>query len=184
MGNFQKQIKQLRDEGESLAKKLQLLGVSVLWHAKWSGNLFWLERLIQAFPETFDKKRYIGWLQNHGKVAWSNKKKRFVYRSTGKWRLCAAAATSWSGDPAHAFSISSRYDKVSEQSIVSEVEEDPAEDTIELSTHEQIKAYLAAHPAPDPIGRFGVPQAKFRYGTYGQSTMELDFWRLHVKRKR
>ncbi len=44
-------------------------------------------------------------------------------------------------------------------------------------TQREIKAYLARNPLPDPIGPMGVPQSKYRYGTYGLGSMEFDSWR-------
>ena len=47
----------------------------------------------------------------------------------------------------------------------------------EFCTDPAIKEYLALHPEPSKIGKFGVPQAKFKYSTYGLSGMEYDTWR-------
>lgn len=44
-------------------------------------------------------------------------------------------------------------------------------------TQREIMAYLARNPLPDPIGPMGVPQSKYRYGTYGLGSMEFDSWR-------
>ncbi|TDR14061.1 hypothetical protein C8D85_1594 [Marinomonas communis] len=52
-------------------------------------------------------------------------------------------------------------------------------DSFEMTTDDektQIKAYLAAHPASDPIGKFGVPQSKYRYGSFGLSSMDMIWW--------
>ncbi|WP_455425717.1 hypothetical protein [Dryocola sp. LX212] len=46
----------------------------------------------------------------------------------------------------------------------------------EFYTDPAIEKYLALHPEPPKIGKFGVPQAKFKYSTYGRSGMEYDTW--------
>ncbi|WP_370611536.1 hypothetical protein [Klebsiella aerogenes] len=46
----------------------------------------------------------------------------------------------------------------------------------EFYTDPAIEKYLAQHPEPPKIGKFGVPQAKFKYSTYGRSGMEYDTW--------
>jgi hypothetical protein len=46
----------------------------------------------------------------------------------------------------------------------------------EFYTDPEIEKYLALHPEPPKIGKFGVPQAKFKYNTYGRSGMEFDTW--------
>lgn len=43
-------------------------------------------------------------------------------------------------------------------------------------TDPDIEKYLALHPEPPKIGKFGIPQAKFKYNTYGRSGMEYDTW--------
>lgn len=40
----------------------------------------------------------------------------------------------------------------------------------------EIKSYLQRNPAPDSLGKFGLPQAKIRHGTYGIHSMEYDPW--------
>ncbi|EIS1752970.1 hypothetical protein LZC58_000012 [Escherichia coli] len=46
----------------------------------------------------------------------------------------------------------------------------------EFCTDPAIKKYLEQHPEPSKIGKFGVPQAKFKYSTYGRRGMEYDTW--------
>lgn len=40
-----------------------------------------------------------------------------------------------------------------------------------------IREYLSRNPLPSSVGPMGLPQSKFRYGTYGLSSMEYDAWR-------
>jgi hypothetical protein len=42
---------------------------------------------------------------------------------------------------------------------------------------EIIRNYLKRNPAPDTVGPMGVPQSKYRYGTFGLNSMEYDVWR-------
>ncbi|MCP1318110.1 hypothetical protein [Halomonas sp. 707B3] len=39
-----------------------------------------------------------------------------------------------------------------------------------------IKQYLSRNPLPDSVGPMGLPQSKYRYGTYGLGSMEYDAW--------
>ena len=49
-------------------------------------------------------------------------------------------------------------------------------DTTSILTDEQIRKYLEQHPVTEEIGKFGVPQDKYRWGFYGHATMEYDQW--------
>lgn len=49
-------------------------------------------------------------------------------------------------------------------------------DTTSILTDEQIRKYLEQHPETEEIGKFGVPQDKYRWGFYGHKTMEYDQW--------
>lgn len=42
-----------------------------------------------------------------------------------------------------------------------------------------IKKYLEKNPLPDFTGSLGLPQSKYRYGTFGLNSMEFDIWRKH-----
>ena len=43
--------------------------------------------------------------------------------------------------------------------------------------NKQILDYLSKNPADNGMGKFGVPQDKYRYGFYGSGTKEYDIWR-------
>ncbi|EGG4117530.1 hypothetical protein SI35_06140 [Salmonella enterica] len=43
-------------------------------------------------------------------------------------------------------------------------------------TDPAIEKYLAQHPEPPQMGKFGIPQAKFKYDTFGRRGMEYDTW--------
>jgi hypothetical protein len=44
-------------------------------------------------------------------------------------------------------------------------------------TNKAIAQYVAKNPNKDEIGKFGVPQDKYRHGSYGVYSMEYDGWR-------
>ena len=46
-----------------------------------------------------------------------------------------------------------------------------------LVQNKQIAEFLRKNPVNNEMGKFGVPQDKYRYGFYGSSTMEYDIWR-------
>lgn len=43
-------------------------------------------------------------------------------------------------------------------------------------TQDLIKNYLMNNPLPERFGPLGMPQSKYRYGTYGIKSMEYDAW--------
>lgn len=46
----------------------------------------------------------------------------------------------------------------------------------DLITDETIKRYVEDNPSKDEMGKFGVPQDKYRWGFYGSRSMEYDSW--------
>lgn len=46
----------------------------------------------------------------------------------------------------------------------------------ELSKNKEIASYLRRNPEKEMLGKFGVPQDKYRYGFYGSHSMEYDTW--------
>lgn len=40
----------------------------------------------------------------------------------------------------------------------------------------EVSEYLKSHPLKDGMGKFGVPQDKYRWGFYGSRSMEYDTW--------
>ncbi len=45
-----------------------------------------------------------------------------------------------------------------------------------LVSDPQIRSYLERNPVREEMGKFGVPQDKYRWGFYGHGTMEYDSW--------
>lgn len=45
----------------------------------------------------------------------------------------------------------------------------------------EIALYLAKNPIKEQLGKFGVPQDKYRWGNFGASTMEYDSWSRNNK---
>ncbi len=43
--------------------------------------------------------------------------------------------------------------------------------------NQEIALYLQQHPETDSIGKFGLPQDKYRWGFYGHASMAYDIWR-------
>lgn len=46
-----------------------------------------------------------------------------------------------------------------------------------LVSDQAIADYLKRFPVHEEIGKFGVPQDKYRWGFYGSRSMEYDVWR-------
>lgn len=45
-----------------------------------------------------------------------------------------------------------------------------------LCSDREIAEYLKKNPLKDEMGKFGVPQDKYRWGFYGSKSMEYDAW--------
>lgn len=67
------------------------------------------------------------------------------------------------------------YHLESPREVVAELKKAMTE--IEDKKDKEISDYLKKHPIKDGIGKFGVPQDKYRWGFYGSSSMEYDIWR-------
>lgn len=46
-----------------------------------------------------------------------------------------------------------------------------------LVQNTDINEFLIKNPCDNGMGKFGVPQEKYRHGFYGNKTMEYDIWR-------
>lgn len=56
-------------------------------------------------------------------------------------------------------------------------------DETNLVSDKAIAQYLAKNPSNEKMGKFGVPQDKYRYGFYGSKTMDYDVWSKGEKGK-
>jgi len=52
-----------------------------------------------------------------------------------------------------------------------------------LVQNREIEEYLKKNPSKDGMGKFGVPQDKYRWGFYGSKSMEYDIWGKGDKNK-
>lgn len=48
---------------------------------------------------------------------------------------------------------------------------------VQLNQNKEIRGYLKKNPVYQGIGKFGVPQDKYRYNFFGKKTMNFDIWR-------
>lgn len=164
--NLNKKLQEITNNCQRLSKEIQELGVSSLIFAK-DNDLKAPTLLIKEISSSMmDELSLIRWFEDHGKIKWSKKKRRFVHQPSAKWRILKASRTPWNGD----------MDTLTGVSY--------SEEEIPQSDEEVIHLYMTDNPEPDTLGRFGVPQAKIRNGTYGLRSMVFDDWRVHVKRRR
>lgn len=49
--------------------------------------------------------------------------------------------------------------------------------SINIINNKEIEEYIENNPVIEKLGKFGVPQDKYRYNFYGSSSMEPDIWR-------
>ncbi|MDF5222911.1 hypothetical protein WL046_24555 [Vibrio alginolyticus] len=165
--------------------QLHVLTVMLGEYSKQSNDLNPLNRLIK---EVEDTEAVIDWCHSHTPLRFNPKKNKFVSRGNGKWSI-ASGLTSNSiigksalekykkrfnfigvGDLERIFddlgreiaNLDAKYELAQGTITAADIEQVP-----EMSDREKIKAYLAANPAPDSMGKFGVPQSKYRHGTYG-----------------
>ena len=47
----------------------------------------------------------------------------------------------------------------------------------ELLTNKEIAAYIKRNPLKEEVGKFGLPQDKYRWGFFGSRSMQYDVWR-------
>lgn len=103
----------------------------------------------------------IEWFEGFGVLKWSTKKKKLVNDATGRWYLEKAKFTPWSGSVAlskRLLSIKGMYDN---QSSILFREKEISRDT------QLIHEYLISNPRDyNPIGKFGLPADKKRWGKY------------------
>ena len=52
-----------------------------------------------------------------------------------------------------------------------------------LINDQAIADYLRRNPVTEDMGKFGVPQDKYRYKFYGHASMEVDQWRMEYRIK-
>ena len=45
-----------------------------------------------------------------------------------------------------------------------------------MTKNKEIYQYLQRNPYKEELGKYGVPQDKYRYGAYGSNSMEYDAW--------
>ncbi|EIJ36996.1 hypothetical protein [Thiothrix nivea] len=80
--------------------------------------------------------------------------------------------------------IKKAVDKISENPIKILHKEKPIQQTKEpIIQNKEILDYLEKNPTKEGIGKFGVPQDKYRYDFYGSNSMEYDIWRKGDKDK-
>jgi len=52
-----------------------------------------------------------------------------------------------------------------------------------MTKNKEIYQYLQRNPYKEELGKYGVPQDKYRYGAYGSNSMEYDAWGKGEKKK-
>lgn len=80
--------------------------------------------------------------------------------------------------------IRKAVNKTSNEPVKISHKERPIPQTKEsIIQNKEIFEYLKKNPTKEEIGKFGVPQDKYRYGFYGSTSMEYDIWRKGDKNK-
>jgi len=130
-------------------------------------------------------------------LRYSPKKKRFSYNEVQKWNIEGAISNLFKKRSKKTngilnpfkFSDPNQIEKTIQRLQGSldnlEVELSKYKNTpnlMEYSSNEEksdqqlIKDYLRRNPVESGMGQRGVPQSKYRYGTYGLGSMEFDSW--------
>ncbi|EKQ5902685.1 hypothetical protein P5868_004849 [Vibrio parahaemolyticus] len=171
--------------------QLHVLTVMLGEYSKQNNDLEPLNRLIK---EVDDIEAVIDWFHSYTPLRFNPKKNKFVSRGSGQWDVVSgltsnsiigkSALTKYKkrfnligvSDLERVFDelgreiadLDAKYELAQGSITHADIEKVP-----EISDREKIKAYLAANPAPDNMGKFGVPQSKYRHGTYGVPTLNL-----------
>ncbi|KIP66814.1 hypothetical protein SN13_11655 [Vibrio alginolyticus] len=183
--NFKNKLNLLIESVGLHTFQLHVLTVMIAEYTKQSNDFSDLNRFVR---EIEDSESVIDWFHAYTPIRFNRKKKRFVARGSGRWDISSGLFSElivskkallkrrtqfklnslddlesvYSSIELRIAELDSQY-KVDLSTIsLSEIEQ-----IQELSDKEKIKAYLAANPDPDSMGKFGVPQSKYRYGTYG-----------------
>lgn len=176
----------------------QLLLVLLAEFTKREKNLDVINKLFHDTEYSLiDRDCIEEWLNKYTPLKYNPKKKRFVLGNSNIWKFEEGLKSSIFLSKAKLEELNSIYgfselsrvaiarDLISDQIVrineklsISNVKISADDiDAIEnISDKEIIKRYLAANPAPDSMGKFGVPQSKYRYGTYGLGSMEYNPW--------
>ncbi len=142
---------------------------------------------------SLELKSIIDWVHQNTPLTFSSKKKKFVINNTSKWRdlnkLKEVTFLSKGSLNDYHFSelaeVPKVLDRVNKKINSIELKINASNDIISdseiklvesESTQDKIRAYLASNPAPSIVGKFGVPQSKYRNGTFGLHSMEYNGW--------
>ena len=186
---LKKKINLLIDRIGLYSFQLHLLTVKVGEYSRQSKDLEPLNNLIKQIEDT---EVVIDWFHAHTPIRFNPKKKKFVARGVGKWSITTGLSSDLIiGKNALVkykvnFSINSVEDldraykavetKIAEldaqyEADSSVITSHDIEQVPEISDREKIKAYLASNPALGGMGKFGIPQSKHRFGSYGMPTL-------------
>ncbi|EPU5969484.1 hypothetical protein ACVX70_001650 [Vibrio alginolyticus] len=183
--NFKNKLNLLIESVGLHTFQLHVFTVIIAEYTKQSNDCSELNRFVR---EIEDSECVIDWFHAYTPIRFNRKKKRFVARGAGRWNVSSGLFSDLiiskeallerrkqfklvSLDDLESVykSIESRKAELDSQyqANLSTISPSDIEQIPELSDKEKIKAYLAANPDPDSMGKFGVPQSKYRYGTYG-----------------
>lgn len=150
-----------------------------------------LEPLNNFIRQVEDTEVVIDWFHAHTPIRFNPKKKKFVARGDGKWSITTGLSSeliigknalvkyskrfsiktvedldrAYKAVETKMAELDAQYEADSSVITPHDIEQVP-----EISEREKIKAYLAANPALDGMGKFGIPQSKHRFGIYGMPT--------------
>jgi hypothetical protein len=157
---------------------LQIIAYSSLKFAE-QGDITIANHLIRCIMKenTFVRvESLISWFESHGKLIWSNKKRKLVNTENGKWNLITARKRPWCESKQLADILEKGeidYDKLKKPAL----EDSKIVPNVSLNSDNfslVIHHYLKENAVNDnPIGNLGLPADKNRYGRY----------KLRIKRK-
>jgi len=163
-----------------------------------------MENVVDAADQLEVRRGFVGWVRKYTPYEISGRK---VINAGKGWSLEGALNNPYACDPEDFHDESGRFQRYKDRpfgdpldldgfveylqgesdKLLSQVK-DRAEylkknggidREFELKEEERklISAFLKRNPAPDSNGPMGKPKGKYRYDTYGKSSMELDIWR-------
>ncbi|WP_439510492.1 hypothetical protein [Marinimicrobium koreense] len=174
--------------------QLHVTTVLVAHHVKQNKDPAPLDLLVN---QTDERESIIAWVHDHTPLRFNRKKKKFVHRGSGIWglekglfsnaiipkislsRYIKTYRLRTLGDLSAVLSVvqteMERLDKEADKDK-SMITESDINNISDACDREKIRAYLAANPIYEGLGKFGLPQSKYRNGTYGLRSMELNEW--------
>lgn len=163
-----------------------------------------MENVVYAADQLEVRRGFLGWIRRHTPYEISGRK---VINAGKCWSIEGALNTPYACDPEDFHNEAERFQRYKNRPVDIPLDLEGFVDYLqtelerivglvknraeylkknggvdkdhELKEEEKkiIRDFLNRNPAPESTGPMGKPKGKYRYDTYGKSSMEIDVWR-------